>query len=48
MPYLVAAYLIVWLASFAFIFSMVQRQRNLQREIEQLQQVANERPQGKA
>ncbi len=41
MAYMVAAYLIIWVASFAFIFSMVQRQRGLQREIEQLKELAD-------
>jgi CcmD family protein len=41
MPYMVAGYLIIWVASFAFIFSMVQRQRSLQREIEQLKDLAD-------
>ncbi len=41
MTYMVAGYLIIWIASFAFIFSMVQRQRSLQREIEQLKDLAD-------
>ncbi len=41
MAYMVAGYLIIWVASFAFIFSMVQRQRSLQREIEQLKDLAD-------
>lgn len=36
MAYMVAGYLIIWLASFAFIFSMVRRQRSLQQEISAL------------
>jgi CcmD family protein len=42
MAYMVAAYFVIWLASFAFILSMVRRQRNLQREIEALREVAQE------
>jgi CcmD family protein len=42
MIYMVAGYLIIWAASFVFIVSMVQRQRNLRREIESLQEVAGE------
>ncbi len=33
MTYMVAGYLIIWLASFAFIFSMVRRQRQLEQEV---------------
>ncbi len=36
MGYMVAAYLVIWACSFAFIFSMVQRQRAVQRELEAL------------
>ena len=42
MTYMVAAYLIIWLASFVLILSMVQRQRHLQREIEALREVVGE------
>ena len=44
MAYMVAGYLIIWLASFAFIISMVQRQRNLQREIDTLKELVSEQP----
>ncbi len=44
MTYMVAAYFVIWLASFAFILSMVRRQRNLQREIESLRELVQERP----
>jgi CcmD family protein len=43
MAYMVAGYLIIWAASFVLIFSMSQRQRGLQREIEQLKELAGER-----
>ena len=33
MAFMVAAYLIIWLAAFVFVLSMVRRQANLQREI---------------
>ncbi len=46
MEYMVAGYLIVWAASFVLIFSMVQRQRNIQREIEQLKELAGDRNRG--
>ncbi len=42
MAYMVAGYMIIWLASFVFILSMVQRQRNLRREIDALKDVAGE------
>ncbi len=42
MAYMVAGYLIIWVVSFVFIFSMVQRQRNLQREIETLKEMSGE------
>lgn len=44
MTYMVAAYFVIWLASFAFILSMVRRQRNLQREIETLRELVHEQP----
>ena len=48
MAFMVAAYLIVWLAAFVFIFSMMQRQRNLQKEITALQELAKEREERRA
>jgi CcmD family protein len=42
MIYMVAGYLIIWLASFALIISMVQRQRQLRRELEALREMAGE------
>ena len=42
MLYMVAGYLIVWAASFVFVFSMVRRQRNLEREIGILKEMAGE------
>lgn len=44
MTYLAAAYLVIWLASFIFILSMVRRQSNLQREINALREMSQERP----
>ncbi|OQA46530.1 MAG: hypothetical protein BWY52_00718 [Chloroflexi bacterium ADurb.Bin325] len=43
MAFMIAAYLIIWLAAFAFIFSMVQRQRNIQREIAALRELVQGR-----
>ncbi len=42
MAYMVAAYLIIWMASFVFILTMVQRQRALKRDIETLKEMASE------
>ena len=39
MIYLVAGYAVFWLISFLFIYSMVSRQRNLQKELEMLEQL---------
>jgi CcmD family protein len=47
MIYMVVAYLIIWAASFAFIFSMMRRQSNLQREIAALQELVREKEAGK-
>lgn len=38
MEFMVAAYLVIWLAAFAFIFNMVRRQGSLQREIDALKE----------
>lgn len=43
MTFMVAAYLIVWLAAFVFIISMARRQSNLQREISALRELLQER-----
>jgi len=39
MAYMVAAYLIIWAASFVFIFSIMQHQRSLQHEIDALKEL---------
>ena len=43
MAYMVAAYMIIWLASFALIISMVKRQRDLQRELSTLREILDDR-----
>ena len=43
MAYMVAAYLIIWIAAFAFIFSMVRRQSGLQREISAMKELIREK-----
>lgn len=43
MAFMVAAYLIIWLAAFVFIFSMVRRQSALQREIAALRELLQDK-----
>ena len=43
MTYMVAAYLIIWFATFAFLFSIHRRQRGLARDIASLQETLRER-----
>lgn len=43
MAFMVAAYLVIWLASFIFILTMVRRQSTLQREIASLREQLEER-----
>jgi CcmD family protein len=43
MVFMVAAYLVIWLAAFVFIFSMMQRQRSIQRDIATLRELTRER-----
>jgi CcmD family protein len=43
MAFMVAAYLVIWLAVFLFLISMVRRQSNLQREISALREMSQER-----
>lgn len=43
MAFLVAAYLIIWLAAFAFIFNMVRQQNKLQNEIASLKELLKEK-----
>ena len=38
MAFMVAAYLVIWLASFIFILTMVRRQSTMQREISTLRE----------
>jgi CcmD family protein len=42
MNYMVAAYMVIWLATFAFVFSISHRQTNLRKELAALQEVVNE------
>jgi CcmD family protein len=43
MTYMVAAYLVIWVATFAFVFSINHRQTNLRKELAALQEVVNEK-----
>lgn len=44
MAFMIAAYLVIWLAAFVFIFSMVHRQSGLQREISAMRELLKEKP----
>jgi hypothetical protein len=39
MIYLAAGYAVFWIVSFVFIYSLVSRQRNLQKSVEVLEQL---------
>ena len=43
MAYMVAAYLIIWIASFVLIFSMVYRQRKIDQELAVLEESLKEK-----
>ena len=43
MNYMIGAYLVIWIATFAFVFSISQRQTNLRKELAALQEVVNEK-----
>ena len=42
LPYLFAVYIITWLAFFGYVFYMSRRQREMQREIEELKRAISE------
>ena len=42
MIYLAAGYAVFWLVTFVFVYSLVSRQRNIQKELEILEQLARE------
>ena len=44
MNYMIGAYLVIWFATFAFVFSISHRQTNLRKELAALQEVVSERP----
>jgi CcmD family protein len=41
--YLFAAYAVFWVVTFAFVFSMLRRQKHLQREVESLRKALETR-----
>ena len=43
MNYMIGAYMVIWIATFAFVFSISQRQTNLRKELVALQEVVNEK-----
>jgi CcmD family protein len=43
MMYLVAGYAVFWIVSFVFIYTMVSRQRKLQKSLEMLEQLVARR-----
>jgi len=43
MIYLFAGYAVIWLSAFVFIFSMVSRQQNLQKDVEMLEQLTQQK-----
>ena len=38
--YLAAGYAVFWIVSFVYIYTLVNRQRNLQKDVEMLEQLA--------
>ena len=46
--YLAAGYAVFWIVSFGFIFSMVNRQRSLEKEVTMLEQLAEREQSGHA
>jgi hypothetical protein len=46
MIYLAAGYAVFWIVSFVFIYSLVSRQRNLQKDLEMLEQLSRREEQG--
>jgi CcmD family protein len=42
MIYLAAGYAVFWIITFVFVYSLVTRQRNLQKELKILEQLAQE------
>jgi CcmD family protein len=47
MPYLFAAYAVTWVAFFLYVFFMSRRQREMEREIEELRRELEEKTCGR-
>ena len=39
MTFMIAAYVVIWLVTFLFVFSIYSRQRSLRREVELMEQL---------
>lgn len=46
MEFMIAAYLVIWLAAFAFIFNMVRQQSRIQRDITTLKELLKDKQSG--
>jgi CcmD family protein len=44
MAFMIGAYMVIWLAVFVFVFTMMRRERGLEAEIAALQEMASEKP----
>ncbi|RME70969.1 MAG: CcmD family protein, partial [Chloroflexi bacterium] len=42
LSYLAAGYAVFWIVTFVFVYSLVSRQKSLQREVEMLEQLARQ------
>jgi len=45
LPFLIAAYGVVWIGVLIYLVSLSRRSRNLEREVEELQELVEKRPQ---
>ena len=46
LPFLIAAYGVVWIGVLLYVTSLARRSRNLEREIEELRDHVDQRPRG--
>lgn len=44
LPFLIAAYGVVWIGVLLYLTSLARRSRNLEREVEELRSIAEKRP----
>ena len=47
MTFMIAAYMVIWLAVFIFVFMMMRRERQLERDIAALKEATTEGPGGR-